>query len=220
MLKDTIYTIPISDVFEPRCGCPICLMRDMLENRNVEYVMGAAMMEPDIRVQTNKYGFCTEHFSMIVVQKNRLSLALMLETHLDELNKKHFPLNVKKGEATPANTCYVCNEISASMDKMLETILTLYFADSSFKKLVNEQEFFCYQHYELLVKKASVKLNKKQSAIFIKDITEITRKYLLSLRDDVHSFSKMFDYRNANIAEKSDDVKFSLERAISFLTGR
>lgn len=220
MLKDTIYTIPISDVFEPRCGCPICLMRDMLEKRSVEYVMGAAMMEPDIRLETNKYGFCTEHFSMLAVQKNRLSLALMLETHLDELDKKHLPLNVKKGEDTPANTCYVCREISASMSKMMETIFTLYFADSSFQKLVKEQEFFCYQHYELLIKKASEKLSKKQFPIFCEDITAITRRYLRSLREDVHGFSTMFDYRNANSGEKSDNVKFSLERTISFLTGR
>ena len=220
MLKDTIYTIPISDVFEPRCGCPICLMRDMLENRSVEYVMGAAMMAPDIRIETNKYGFCTEHFGMLALQKNRLSLALMLETHLEELNQKHLPLNIKKGVETPANTCYICNEISASMGKMIETILALYFGDSSFHTLFNEQEFICYQHYELLMKKANAKLNKKQSAIFCADVTEITRKYLLSLKEDVHGFSTMFDYRNANIAEKNDNIKFSLERAISFLTGR
>ena len=28
-MRDSIYTIPISEVFEPKCGCPICRMRDM-----------------------------------------------------------------------------------------------------------------------------------------------------------------------------------------------
>ena len=27
-MRDSIYTIPISEVFEPKCGCPICRMRD------------------------------------------------------------------------------------------------------------------------------------------------------------------------------------------------
>ena len=84
-MRDNIYTIPVSEVFEPKCGCPICRMRDMLEKRCIEYIMGAAMMEPDIRIETNKAGFCTDHFQMMLGQKNRLSLALMLESHLAEL---------------------------------------------------------------------------------------------------------------------------------------
>ena len=52
-MRDSILTIPISEVFEPKCGCPICLMRDMLEKRSVEYIMGSAMMEPDVRSETN-----------------------------------------------------------------------------------------------------------------------------------------------------------------------
>lgn len=38
-MRDNIYTIPVSEVFEPKCGCPICRLRDTLENRCVEYIM-------------------------------------------------------------------------------------------------------------------------------------------------------------------------------------
>ena len=62
-MQDSIYTIPVSEVFDPKCGCPICAMRNMLENRCIEYIMGAAMMEPDVRIETNKTGFCKEHFT-------------------------------------------------------------------------------------------------------------------------------------------------------------
>lgn len=220
MLKDTIYTIPISDVFDPKCGCPICRMRDMLELRCIEYVMGAAMMEPDIRIETNKYGFCRKHFSMLSLQKNRLSLALMLETHLDEIKKKHMPPSVKKGAESVTETCYVCKEISSAMEKMLDTALKLYFADPTFKKLFGEQEFFCYPHYELLIKKAAEKLNKKQAAVFSEEITQITQSYIEKLRDNVHAFSTMFDYRNTNAAENNEDIKLSLEKTVSFLTAR
>ena len=57
-MKESIYTIPISEVFEPRCGCPLCRLRDTLEQRCIDYIMGAAMMEPDIRIRTNEQGFC------------------------------------------------------------------------------------------------------------------------------------------------------------------
>ena len=26
-MRDSIYTIPVSEVFEPKCGCPICAGR-------------------------------------------------------------------------------------------------------------------------------------------------------------------------------------------------
>ncbi len=45
-MREDICTIPISEVFEPKEGCPICRMRDTLENRVTEYITGAAMMEP------------------------------------------------------------------------------------------------------------------------------------------------------------------------------
>ena len=65
-MRESILTIPISEILEPREGCPICRMRDMLEQRTVEYIMGAAMMEPDVRIETNRAGFCSAHFAQML----------------------------------------------------------------------------------------------------------------------------------------------------------
>ena len=89
-MRESLLTIPISEILEPKCGCPICRMRDMLEQRTVEYIMGAAMMEPDVRIETNRQGFCKTHFEQMRNCKNRLSLALMLQTHLQSLQKNIF----------------------------------------------------------------------------------------------------------------------------------
>ena len=67
-MRESILTIPISEILEPREGCPICRMRDMLEQRTVEYIMGAAMMEPDVRIETNRAGFCSAHFAQMQEQ--------------------------------------------------------------------------------------------------------------------------------------------------------
>ena len=64
-MREDICSIPINDVFGPMDGCPVCRMRDMLETRITEYITGAAMMEPDVRVETNRLGFCNRHFGMI-----------------------------------------------------------------------------------------------------------------------------------------------------------
>ena len=100
-MREDITSIPISEVFEPRDGCPICRMRDMLEARVVDYITGAAMMEPDVRIETNKQGFCFPHYQMMLAKRNRLGVALMLESHLDELDKQIFaglPLLGKSGK--------------------------------------------------------------------------------------------------------------------------
>ena len=62
-MRSDICSIPVAEVFEPKEGCPLCRMRDMLEERVLEYIMGAAMMEPDVRIETNRQGFCKDHCS-------------------------------------------------------------------------------------------------------------------------------------------------------------
>ena len=97
-MRESILTIPISEILEPREGCPICRMRDMLEQRTVEYIMGAAMMEPDVRQDTNRLGFCFTHYQQLMMQNNRLSLGLMLNSHLEVLRGNIFE---KKGIFAP-----------------------------------------------------------------------------------------------------------------------
>lgn len=84
-MRESILTIPVNEVFEPREGCPICRMRDTVEEHICEYIMGAAMMEPDVRQDTNRLGFCFTHYQQLMMQNNRLSLGLMLNSHLEEL---------------------------------------------------------------------------------------------------------------------------------------
>ena len=52
-MREDITSIPISEVFEPRDGCPICRMRDMLEARVVDYITGAAMIVLYLGIQSS-----------------------------------------------------------------------------------------------------------------------------------------------------------------------
>ena len=90
-MREDICSIPVNDVFMPKDGCPFCRMRDMLEDRMATYITGAAMMEPDVRVETNRLGFCTEHFNQILARGSRLSVALILESLLATVKDEVFP---------------------------------------------------------------------------------------------------------------------------------
>jgi hypothetical protein len=84
-MKEKIYTIPVTDAFSVDCECPLCTLEKKLEDDAIEYALGASLMEPDHRQTTNELGFCSIHFeAMYNKQVNRLGLALMIDTFLQE----------------------------------------------------------------------------------------------------------------------------------------
>lgn len=228
-MKESIYTIPVSEVFEPRCGCPLCRLRDTLEQRCVDYIMGAAMMEPDIRIRTNEQGFCADHYQMMLKLKNRLSLALMLESHLAEIKKGKYGDIRKKaktkkakrdGAKTVNDSCYVCDTIQWAMEKMLSTVLRQYQADAGFKKLFSEQEYLCLPHLEMLLCAAEDEMPKKALAEFTAEAIALADKHLDTVLGDVSHFCKMFDYRNSGKDADWGNSRDSIERAVALLSSR
>lgn len=229
-MRESILTIPVNEVFEPREGCPICRMRDTVEEHICEYIMGAAMMEPDVRQDTNRLGFCFTHYQQLMMQNNRLSLGLMLNSHLEELRGNIFE---KKGLFAPkdakakkagaiGDTCFVCSKVQWGIDHMLETVFTMFAKDGKFKNLFKSQECFCMPHYHYLVQMSEAKMAKNDRAEFIKAMDTIMQEYITKLNSDVNDFCNSFDYRNAGKlhSEEMEHVRTSTERSVSFLTGR
>ena len=229
-MRESILTIPINEVFEPKEGCPICRMRDTVEQHICEYIMGAAMMEPDVRMETNEQGFCYTHFEMLMQQNNRLSLALMLNSYLE--NARHnifekksifFSKNAKaKKSAEIECSCFVCGKVQWGIDHMLETFFTMDVKDGRFKNLFKAQEFICVPHYNMLNMKAEEKLQKGDLPAFRKDLDALVEEYVKQLNSDVNDFCNSFDYRNAGNLHKPEmeHVRSSIERSVEFLTGR
>ncbi len=88
-MKEKIYTIPVSDAFAEDCECPLCVLEKKLEDESIDYALGPSLMEPDKRQETNELGFCKAHFeAMYNKQANRLGLALMIDTFLQEKNSR------------------------------------------------------------------------------------------------------------------------------------
>ena len=182
------------------------------------------MMEPDIRIKTNRLGFCNKHYGMMFERKNRLGLALMLESHLDELRedigKRLISLspvgdNARKRLNELDQSCYVCDRIEFSLSKMLETALYLYEHDGEFFKKFKSQPYFCLKHFNRLSALAKAKMSKKVYSAFYEDLSGTVFSYMDSLRADVKHFIKKFDYRYED--EPWGNSKDSVERAIKFL---
>lgn len=227
-MRESILTIPVSEIFEPKCGCPICRMRDMLEQRTIEYIMGAAMMEPDVRMETNRLGFCKTHFEQMRDCKNRLSLALMLQSHLQDIQKNIFNRkNIFEGKTAKQkkvsqinNDCFVCSKIEWGMSRLMVTFFEMFTKSREFRELFSEQEMLCMPHYDLLVSMCVDSIDKKYQKQFIESCGELVKKYLDILENDISHYCKMYDYRNTGKNADWGNSKDSIERSIKFLTSR
>ncbi len=227
-MRDDICTIPISEVFEESDGCPICRMYATVEERILDYIMGDAMMEPDVRIETNKTGFCTDHYDKMMARRGRLQLALMIETHIksvtkDIFDKKMFNSDAKKADKAQKlyDSCFVCEKIEWGVSRMIETIYRCYENERDFRDLFNAQPQFCLPHYERLIAGLDKRKCPRYGSEMAKNLTRITGDYAKTLCDDVTKYCSMYDYRSAGAAEKDwGNSKDSVERTVAFLTGR
>lgn len=226
-MKETIVTIPINDLFAPKCGCPLCRMESMLEEQYVKFVTGDAMMEPSIRVATNKKGFCHRHFSQMTQLGQKLPNALILETHLEEILDNYMPKKLgnkpdKKaleGIKSVLDSCYVCERIESDMHHLVSTVFVEWAKGGEFRKTYIDQPFICLKHYRFIMDAAMGKggVPSKLLGEFHKDTAALTKNYLESLKEDISYFVSMFDYRNRG-KDWGTSVD-AIERSIEFLCG-
>ncbi len=223
-MRNDICTIPVSDAFEINDGCPICRMRKTVEERIIEYIMGAAMMEPDVRIETNKLGFCGRHLEKMSSRRGKLQLALILESHLKELHNDIFKAPLLSGPKRVSLTekklssCFVCEKIEWGFVRMIDTIYRTYEHDRDFREMFDNQSVFCLEHYKLLGSGCSKKNMKRYHEEFLDSIKEKAGNYLLSLNADLNKFCSMYDYRNNGEKDWGTSID-SVERTIAYLTG-
>lgn len=228
-MKETIYTIPINDAYDVKCGCPICTIEKKLETESLEYIMGAAMMEPDVRLETNRLGFCEKHFDKMLTMKNRLSLALMLQSYLTDLIEKGLPekglimtkrkydnISDKLYEST--HNCFVCDRVSEKLTQYIRNVIYLWQSEPPFRKKTQEQEFFCPKHLAMLLKAGRKELSKSNYSQFCSDHFSNSKKALSHLLEDVTKFCNSYNYMFRDVP--LGDANVAVERTIAFLTGR
>lgn len=230
-MKYHIDTIPVWDAYKEECECPLCTLEAANEQMYVENFLGASVMEPDTRIEVNEKGFCSNHFAMMITQKNRLGLALMTHTHMQEAMKHMQPGGGrKKGlfgkrdgvgdkpSVSAGDTCVLCERLQETMNRYLYTVIHLWKTDKAFAQQLEKGKGHCLPHYERLCQMAEESLGGAQAQAFAAMMHANQQENMARIEKELEWFTLKFDYRNADAPWGNS--RDALERAINKLRGR
>ncbi|MCL2215667.1 MAG: DUF6062 family protein [Defluviitaleaceae bacterium] len=232
-MPNHIHTIPVLDALREPGHCAFCVMFNKLERDAVNFIMGPAYMEDNVRMETNRTGFCKRHMEAMYGNQNRLGLALLLHTYTQQLNKdakgiiashKPAPLFGKdtnsvisrlKGHLEKTHgTCYVCRKIESTFERYIDTFFHIWGKGGEDGKLVSSQKGYCLPHFIRLLA-AAEGLGRGKREKFLDEILPAWKNIMEELENDLDWFVQKFDFRNADAPWKNS--KEALTRAISLL---
>lgn len=243
-MKDTIYTIPLTDAFHSDDECPFCYIKRKLEQDAISFVLGCAYMEDDIRASTDQMGFCNQHYKKMYEYGNRLGMALILHTHYiaiqKELTKKinsfsspksSILTKFKKNKTINSldqnsisnwaniqnHTCYVCNYIDKNFTRYMNTFFHLLETNSDFLHLFESSKGFCIMHFGELMNLGEHILSNKAKIDFYNTLFNQMQANLKRIEEDLSWFIDKYDYRNKDADWKTS--KDAIPRAIQKLAG-
>lgn len=231
-MKEKIYTIPVNEAFDQGGECPFCNMYKRLEQESVEYMLGPAYMEDDIRMDTNQKGFCAHHYNLMYKQQNRLGLGLMLHTHMQTVGKELNALAAKRRpakkslfakadkEANPisaylesvTSSCYICDRIEHTFERYFDTFMYMWAKMPEIRDKVSASSGFCLKHFTMLVSMGEKKLSSADYEKLIDIILPLEMENIKRITDEVEHFTDKFDYRHKD--EPWGNSRDSVERGI------
>ena len=238
-MKYQVDTIPVWESLEFDGPCMLCTLQAKTETGEIERVLGASVMEPDVRVRTNESGICRNHQKMMFETQNRLGHALIMDTRAMEVQKKlekiqeqakHIKdsgnklLSIHASHTGIADMlreitarCVVCENINTHMERYLYTILYLWKSDSKFKRRFEESQGFCIPHAADLIQAADKHLNAKERKAFVDICLSLMMDHLAEDEKDLLWFTQKFDYRNQE--KPWGNSKNAIERTVNRLRG-
>lgn len=240
-MRDQIHTIPVLDALRQPGNCPFCAMHSKLDRDAVQFIIGPAYMEDDIRMETNRRGFCAAHLSQMYEQQNRLGLGLMLHTFMQQLNKDAAATQTQKsaaaggfrfGKPKPVDTpdvrlrarlaqtqsdCYLCARVEETFARYMDTFFSLWQHDKDAVALTEAVPGYCLPHFTAMLAAAEDKLSNAKRERFCVAAIEKQLRFMKQMEEDLEWFTLKFDYRHAN--EPWGNAKDAVPRAMALIHG-
>lgn len=238
-MKEQIDTIPVNEAYRSGDECPFCYLERQVEQKAIRYTLGpgASYMEPDVRANTDRQGFCRTHFKKMYDYGNALGNALMMQTYFVGLIKEleqqldDFELPAKKGLFSRKSegelpllqwvkqknsSCFLCDKIAYNMRRYYMTFFHMI-KDAEFRAMAADSKGLCMYHFEKLLEAAEEYLPNGQRQWFYSTMADLMRSNLARVQGDLDWFVEKFDYRNAGADWKN--AKDAVSRSMQKLKG-
>lgn len=239
-MKAHLHTIPVTEAFESGDECPFCYLERQAEQSAIRYAAGpaASYMEPEIRAETDKTGFCRIHTQKLFDYGNALGAALMVQSHLITLRenlreeieafeipgkrglfqKKRVPDGDSLGKRilNQVDRCFICERMDSTMDRYFQTFFSMI-KNEEFRTQAEQSKGFCLRHFGELLESAETYLPNGQREWFYRTVFPLMEENLSRVQADLDWLVCKYDYRNLHADWKNS--KDALQRAMQKVEG-
>ncbi len=116
-----------------------------------------------------------------------------------------------------AGSCVMCDTIRENMLRYLHTFFHLYRNDGEFRNLFLRGKGLCLPHTGELLEVAAEELSGKELGAFVTALSEMEKKNLDRIQEDISWFIKKFDYRYEKESWKNS--RDAVERTVNKTRG-
>lgn len=234
-MKIVLETIPVWDGLNENSECFLCSLMKEAENDAINYYLSSAVMTPEVRVETNTYGFCPHHHRKLAEANKPQVLALIMDTYYDE-NKKSFESafgkikDAKKAKnaekaikefseaySSRESGCLVCTRMNDRLYRYCFTIAALFEQDQDFRKALTQSKGFCIHHTLELAKIAPDAISGDILLEFYKTIFDLLERNLDRVQKDDWWMTQK--YKSENKDKPWNGCEDAQKRAVYKLVG-
>jgi hypothetical protein len=215
-MKQKIYEIPIWDAYNlENCECPLCSIEKKSDDDFIEALFTEMVMDVRLNPQLVKdYDFCHEHFEKLYRYPDKCGLAVLTNRilyskrenlKLAASNKTETKKASFKGlfgkdktvsEKVQGKQCLLCTRLDSTMDNYLETLISLWCKDQSFRDLYKASRGLCLKHFNTMLALSEENIKNESQKTEFKTVTlEIQEKNMARLQEELEWFISKFDYR-------------------------
>lgn len=234
-MKIVLETIPVWDGLKKNDECFLCTLMKEAEKDALSYYLSSAIMTPEVRVETNTYGFCKNHFRMMAEANKPQVLSLIMDTYYDENNRLFYPDLDRLSQCRKPGAmkklidaferdvrerekgCLVCTRMNDRLYRYCYTVASLFKEDPDFKKALTLSKGFCVDHTIALSRIAKDALSGDDLVGFCNLIFSLLRKSIERVqKDDLWMTQK---YKSENKDKPWNGCEDAQKRAVYKLIG-
>jgi len=192
-------------------------------------------MEPQVRVQTNREGFCARHLRKLYAGDDKLGVALVVHTRLQQLRRELDDAldGAARGAGRRADTrpvqaaadrmgamgesCYLCRLLGQDLQRYAFTILYLWARDPDFAPVFRASRGFCLPHFAAVLREGTRSMRPDRLRRWLEEAGAIMRDSLRRLDGELHAFTQLHRAENRSLG--TEEERTALARTVQKLAG-